>query len=240
MDSHEKIKERYYTDTAARYESMHVHEGDEHHVAMKYIENFAAMLEIKSVLDVGCGTGWALRHFLKSGMAAKGVEPVQALIDVAVGSGVPEGLIVRTRAEAMPFADGSFDAVCAFGVLHHVRDPNVVVREMTRVASKAVFISDSNRFGQGGRGARLTKLVLFKAGLWGAANFIKTRGRGYNFSEGDGLSYSYSVYDSFGLLSRWADNIIFVPTKKEGHPSWLHPLLNSSHVLVCAVREKNL
>jgi hypothetical protein len=40
---------------------------------------------------------------------------------------------------------------CAFGALHHVARPGQVVADMLRVGAKAVFISDSNSFGQGPR-----------------------------------------------------------------------------------------
>lgn len=82
-------------------------------------------------------------------------------------------------------------------------------KEMLRVAKKAVLISDSNRFGQGLRAARLIKLGLYKSKLWTAYNYVRTSGKGYQITEGDGLAYSYSVYDSFAWLSQWADRIIF-------------------------------
>jgi len=111
------------------------------------------------------------------------------------------------------------------------------VKEMLRVAKRAVFISDSNRFGQGSRSARLTKLVLYKMRLWGIYNYLKTSGRGYLISEGDGLAYSYSVYDSFEEIARWADRLILIPNGGEKAGSWLHPLLTSGGVIVCALRE---
>lgn len=42
------------------------------------------------------------------------------------------------------------------------------------MAKKAVFISDSNHFGQGSRAARLIKLVLYKTRLWGIYNYLNT------------------------------------------------------------------
>ena len=58
----------------------------------------------------------------------------------------------------------------------------------TNLAKMAVFISDSNRFGQGSLRSRLLKLGLAKCGLWPLANLIKTRGTGYSISAGDGSS----------------------------------------------------
>jgi hypothetical protein len=109
---------------------------------------------------------------------------------------------------------------------------------MLRVARRAVFICDSNRFGQGSRIARLTKLALYKTRLWNPYTYLRTRGKGYMITEGDGLAYSYSVYDSFELVARWADRIILVPSEPKGKASsWFHPLLNSAGVLMCAIKD---
>ncbi|MDJ0795472.1 MAG: hypothetical protein QNJ51_01345 [Calothrix sp. MO_167.B12] len=108
---------------------------------------------------------------------------------------------------------------------------------MMRVARKAIFLSDSNRFGQGSLLARWMKLALYKLGLWKWADFFRTRGKGYTITEGDGLAYSYSVFDSYDLLAEWADRIILIPTDAMKSKSWFHPLLTSGHILICAIRE---
>jgi SAM-dependent methyltransferase len=218
---------------------MHVNPEDEHFLALRHISSWVPWLGITSVLDTGCGTGRAVKYFLENhpGLEVRGVEPVQALLDQAIRQqGIPAGRLVLGRGQALPFADQSFDAVCEFGVLHHVPDPDRMVREMTRVAKKAVFLSDSNRFGQGRRLARVAKLVLYRLHLWGAANWVKTRGKGYTISEGDGLAYSYSVYDSYRELAAWADRMILIPTNKDQAGTWFNPLLTSRHVLLCALR----
>lgn len=233
------MQRRYYTETASLYDSMHVTTDDEHYVALKYIVSFVHLLPSSSILDVGCGTGRAVKHFSERGMPVYGIEPVQALIDQAVRkNGISRKQIICGTGSFLPFHDGSFDAVCEFGVLHHVPNPDLVVREMMRVARKAIFLSDSNRFGQGSMAIRLIKLALKKMKLWGIANLIKTRGKGYTFSEGDGLAYSYSVFDSYDLLANWAGRIILIPTRKENVTSWFHPLLTSSHILLCAIKEE--
>ena len=122
-------------------------------------------------------------------------------------------------------------------MLHHVAEPRAVVAEMMRVARKAVILSDSNRFGQGPMLLRFVKLALWKTGLWGAFNYLRTHGKGYTITEGDGLSYSYSVYDSFDQLARWSDRVILIPAEITKASSWAHPLLTSGSVIVCAIRE---
>ena len=108
---------------------------------------------------------------------------------------------------------------------------------MLRVARKAIIITDGNRFGQGRPAVRLLKLFLYKTRLWGAVNFLKTRGKGFLVTEGDGLAYSYSVYDSFELIADWASRVIMIPVDTAKPRSWLHPLLTSAGVIVCALKE---
>jgi ubiquinone/menaquinone biosynthesis C-methylase UbiE len=235
-----EIQRQYYTETAARYDQMHAQEGDDDPVNAGFLHALLRLVEAHTILDVGAGTGRGVRRLAEAFPNALvcGVEPVAALAERAVKENrVPAGAMFRGTGEALPFADASFDAVCEFSILHHVRNPSAVVREMLRVARKAVFIADSNRFGQGSGPARLFKLALYKTGLWGVANYVKTRGKGYLITEGDGLAYSYSVFDSFSHIANWADRVILIPSRKEKATSWLHPLLNSSGVLVCAIRE---
>jgi SAM-dependent methyltransferase len=173
------------------------------------------------------------------GVFVCGVEPVGALVQQAVKDGtIASAPIVQATGEALPFADGSFDAVCEFATLHHAANPQAVVNEMLRVARKAIFICDSNRFGQGSLPARLLKLALYKFKLWGAFNYLRTGGKGYLITEGDGLAYSYSVYDCLDSVTRWADRVILVPTTGQlKNASWFHPLLTSSGILVCGLKD---
>jgi len=219
---------------------MHVHKDDGHDVALRFMSVLVDELQIRSILDVGCGTGRTLRHFRERhpNVRARGVEPTRALLRRAVEvHGISPNHVACGRGESLPYADGSFDAVCELGILHHVPDPNAVVREMLRVARHAVFISDANRFGQGSWPGRVAKLALHRLKLWPLANYLKTRGRGYVITPGDGLAYSYSVYDSHDLLAQWAARLILVPTSPPSARSWAHPLLTAGQVLACALRD---
>jgi ubiquinone/menaquinone biosynthesis C-methylase UbiE len=237
------IQRKYYSDTAPKYDSMHAHEGGTDPSITKYVFAFLRMLGARSVLDVGTATGRGLSDFKRAlpDLFVCGIEPVDALIRQGIRDGNTSSIsIVRGTGDALPFPDRSFDVVCEFAALHHAANPNAVVREMLRVASKAVIICDSNRFGQGSPVARLFKLVLYKTRLWKVFNYVRTRGKGYMITEGDGLAYSYSVYDSFDLIAQWADRIITVPCGEEKHISWFHPLLTSAGVLLCAIKEESL
>jgi ubiquinone/menaquinone biosynthesis C-methylase UbiE len=198
------------------------------------------MLGAKSVLDVGTATGYRL-HDLRFALPDAflcGVEPVDALLGIARRNDVlSSGSLVRGTGISLPFADKSFDVVCEFAILHHVAQPAAIVGEMLRVARKAVIISDCNRFGQGGPLARIAKLFMYKTHTWRIFDWVRTRGKGYRITDGDGLSYSYSVYDSFDLLSMWADRLIIIPSEGGKARSWLHPVLNSWGALAFAIKE---
>jgi ubiquinone/menaquinone biosynthesis C-methylase UbiE len=237
-----KLQHEYYVQTASSYDSMHnANEGieHEHNTALRLIHTLSGEFGCDTFLDVGCGTGRGVQFFLERGRKVTGVEPVSALIQQAVGKGIPESLVIEGSGYSLPFADKSFDAVFECGVLHHVEDPYRIVQEMMRVARKAVFLSDSNRFGQGHYALRLIKLCLYKARLWPLTRAIQTKGKGYTISDADGLAYSYSVFDSYNQLYEWSDDIWLLPTSpKHTVRSWCSPLLTHSHALLCAFRHR--
>ena len=241
MSEAARIQSGYYERTAQHYDAMHVSRDDEHHLALEYIWSLIGSLHVSSMLDVGCGTGRGLRFFLNKNpeIMLRGVEPVEAMIlQATTRNFISPGLITRGFGESLPFSDRSFDVSYECGVLHHARDPGRVVREMMRVSRKAIFLSDENRFAHGNTCSRWAKLLLCKMGLFRWAYKIKTLGKGYRYSEGDGLAYSYSVFDCFELLSSWADRIILIPTDNVKPTSIFHPLVTSFHVLLCAIRDR--
>lgn len=240
-----ELQRRYYERTAASYDERHVDDGGAHFRALTYISGLVTTLGLRSILDVGTGTGRAVRWLRARhpDLEIRGLEPVSELIEQARSRGVAHGTILQGRGERLPFQDGAFDAVCAFGLMHHVPDPTRVQAEMARCASRAVFISDSNRFGQGRFPSRVAKLGLYLSGAWPLFDFARTWGKGYMVSEGDGVFYSYSVFDTLPVLQSWAERVHLVPTDSNGGTPgpirrWLGPLLAARSVLVCALRDE--
>jgi len=219
---------------------MHAQEGADDPACRNLIISVLRSLEIQSFLDVGSATGRGLQDFAASfpGALVCGVEPVRALVQQGVAAGNTQTIsLLQASGEALPFGDASFDVVSEFSILHHVPNPSAVVQEMLRVARRVVVIVDCNRFGQGSLPARLLKLLLYKIGLWNAFNFMRTRGKRYQISEGDGLFYSYSVYDSYNLVASWADRLLLLPSGLTHSRSWIHPLLTAEGVILVAIRE---
>jgi ubiquinone/menaquinone biosynthesis C-methylase UbiE len=242
MDSAEALQLRYYEATAPQYDEMHVREGDEHFRALAYVTRFIEAFDLRSVVDVGCGTGRAIASLKATHphLLVRGIDPVQKLLDQAVSAHrVSADHLICARAEQLPFEDATFDAACEFGVLHHLSDPTAAITEMTRVARRALFLSDDNRFGHGPRLSRLAKLLLYECGLWRYVNYIKTRGKGYRFSSGDGVAYSYSIYDSLPLVAKWADRVFVIPLADGAVQGSRYPIIASQHLLLCAFRESD-
>jgi ubiquinone/menaquinone biosynthesis C-methylase UbiE len=239
-ESAEALQAKYYEQSVAAYDSMHNASDDhEHNLALQYIEMIGNAFGLRTFLDVGAGTGRGICFLRDRGKEVRGIEPVAAMIERAELNGVPKGLLLQGSGYELPFENDAFDAVFECGVLHHVAEPGRMVAEMARVAKRAVFLSDSNRFGQGSPSARLLKLALYKSRLWRAARFVQTKGKMYTLSEGDGLAYSYSVFDSYDQLTAKMKAIWLLPTAGDlsQRQSWVHPLLTSTHVLLCAFKE---
>ena len=162
------------------------------------------------------------------------LEPVAELRQIGYRDGLGPDELIDGDAYALPFAPGSFDLVCEFGMLHHVKFPSRAVAEMLRVGKRGIFISDINNFGNGAPAARFAKQIINAMGLWKFADSLKTRGRGYEISDGDGLAYSYSVYNDFAQISRLCD-IYSLNTQ----PGAINPYRSASHVALLGIRRSD-
>ena len=115
-----------------------------------------------SWLDVGCAQGyWTVELEQRGADSVIGIEPVEALIaqarDLPHPSAVSYGV---AEAEALPFADDSFDGVLMNEVLEHVRDEAATLREVARVlrpGGHLVLFGPNRWFPFEGHGARLNE-----------------------------------------------------------------------------------
>lgn len=211
-----EIQRKYYTETAQEYESVHVNQDDEHFFALSFMLSVLERLDIKSILDVGSGTGRTIKYIQKHrpDIRILGIEPVLELRKIGYSQGISEAELINGDATNLSFADDEFDLVCEFGVLHHIKNPDVAISEMLRVAKKSIFISDNNHLAHGSYLIRLVKYLLSSIRLWRLAHLIKTKGKGYTISEGDGLSYPYSVFDNYSQIEQKCQQTHLLNTKK--------------------------
>jgi SAM-dependent methyltransferase len=86
------------------------------------------------LLDVGCGSGFALQLAAKRGAAVGGFDASERLLAVARDR-LPDADLRQGDLEALPFGDGAFDAVTAFNSVQYATDPVQGLREIRRVAT---------------------------------------------------------------------------------------------------------
>ncbi|MFO7964778.1 MAG: class I SAM-dependent methyltransferase [Desulfobacterales bacterium] len=104
---------------------------------MNRIEREADILKGKHLLEVGCGMGYDTLEFLKRGVRVTATDLTSNAVLLARRHFEIEGVMpedVRTAdALELPFADRTFDAVWANGVLHATGDTRSAVQEVRRV-----------------------------------------------------------------------------------------------------------
>lgn len=99
------------------------------------------------VLDYGCGGGWSTAKLQQRGAHVIGFDISQVRLNEAQGhtaanNGAPAAGFALCAAEALPFADASFDAVFGKQVLHHLQLEEALphLARVLRPGGKAVFL----------------------------------------------------------------------------------------------------
>jgi SAM-dependent methyltransferase len=118
-----------WSERAQLYRESAAHrEGPDLDLLVQWVEQADA----KTALDVATGGGHVARRLREAGVdvvttdAAPGMQPD-----------------VITRAEHLPFADGSFDAVVSRVAHHHFDDAEAAMNEMARVSGDLVVVVDN-------------------------------------------------------------------------------------------------
>ena len=214
------IQRSYYKSTANDYDQLHPDNvNDAHDLAFSWMLSLIDLFEIKSILDIGSGTGRQIKKIidLKPDIKIVGIEPSKELREVGYTKNINPELLIDGNGMSLNFEDGEFDLVCEFAALHHMPFPEKAVSEMLRVSKKGIFISDANNFGQGSFIARSAKQILNKIGLWKVFDLIKTQGKGYTISAGDGLAYSYSVFNNYNLIKKNCEKVHLLNTSNASY-----------------------
>lgn len=133
IELHRHLAPRY----AFRYsmEFSRLFQDDWHREMMSYMPASA-----KRVLDLGCGTGFFLAELEQARPGAVGLDISHEMLQVSEQY-VPGARVVTADAEALPFADQSFDAIFCKGCLHHTRDHIAFLANCRRALSPdGVFV----------------------------------------------------------------------------------------------------
>ncbi|HUN65496.1 MAG TPA: class I SAM-dependent methyltransferase [Bacteroidota bacterium] len=95
--------------------------------------------EIRTVLDVGTGSGIFAEAFARRGLSVTGIDPQPGMLEAA-REYVPAGVFQSGTVEQIPFPDRSFDLVFLGHVLHESDDLERALGETVRCARARVAI----------------------------------------------------------------------------------------------------
>ncbi len=93
------------------------------------------------ILDVGSGNGLVAHTLRKAGYDVTPLDVADLSYEESVKPVVYDG-------QKMPFEDATFDVALLLTVLHHIDEPDAVLRETCRVAKRVIIIEDiyENKF----------------------------------------------------------------------------------------------
>ena len=222
MNTATERQREHYTQTSGRMADLSTIEIEHNH-ALSWLAGLALQYGWRRFLDVGAGSGRGMVHlkkYLPLGIVI-GVEPVDALRAEGYKGGLKKSELLAGDAHDLQFNDGDFDVVYATGVLHHTPKPKRAIEEMIRVASCAVLISDMNNYGCGPTPQKMLAHALRLFGLWKIFQWIKNGGRYDKYSDGDGVFYSYSLFDELPWLRKRGYQTYLLTTRgTQGRPLW--------------------
>ena len=117
---------------------------------------------VKTILDVGCGTGYFTGWYQQLGLSAVGLDRSRLMIQQAQQNHAMACIL--GDAHNLPFPAKAFDLVSIITTLEFLRDPAVVIGEGERVARRGLLLGVINRHSL--LGCRYRK----KGGpIWGSA-----------------------------------------------------------------------
>lgn len=127
-------------------------ELEEHHwwfagkraMIQSLLKSYSRFQDHGNLLDVGCGTGFNLKHFEKQ-FSPYGCDLSREALNFAQKRGLQKN--VQAHAENLPFKNSTFDIVCLLDLLYHrnVHNDISVLKEARRVLKDEgyVLITDS-------------------------------------------------------------------------------------------------
>jgi ubiquinone/menaquinone biosynthesis C-methylase UbiE len=128
----------------AKYEIAYRNKGYmEGSPGMAFISYTIHSIPFKTVLDVGCGTGYSLLSFMLHQKDAKGVEVCDYLLETTLHTFQKLGLVKKGRIQEIPYPENSFDLVYCTDVLEHIPECDVEksIGELVRVSKRYLFLT---------------------------------------------------------------------------------------------------
>jgi len=114
----------------------------------------AGLPGVRSILEVGCGTGHFLRRLLGEGFRPVGLDRSPAMLG-ALRERIPGIPAVQGDALALPFSNASVDVTLFVTALEFVPDPLRALCEAVRISRRGVVLLVLNRRSLGGLSRRI-------------------------------------------------------------------------------------
>lgn len=108
---------------------------------VEYIKTILGSWRPRNTLDVGCGDGFGMHYMQPLVGLLYGCDRSAKMLEANPANDI---YLKQCDAYALPYEDSQFELVYCWELLHHIGDPQKVVREMTRVASKCVILCEPN------------------------------------------------------------------------------------------------
>lgn len=123
----------------------------------------------KTVLDMGCGTGWFSVILAKRGAARVdgfdiSGEAVKLAAERAEANGVADICTFKEgSAYEIPFPDDTYDVVAGQAIIHHLRNKEVTAQEIDRVMKSGGVAAFNEPLGDSDTLERLRQLLPFRS-----------------------------------------------------------------------------
>jgi len=134
-DEHKAANEEKWSRRAATYD-------DPQHDYFRFMQRqLIALTDLRApaaLLDLGCGTGWAVRYVaqqLEGNGRFVGVDIAKGMVEKAKSQavGLPNVEFHEASADDLPFDQDSFDTAICSNSFHHYPQPEAALREVKRV-----------------------------------------------------------------------------------------------------------
>jgi SAM-dependent methyltransferase len=94
-----------------------------------------------TILDVGCGGGFAMLLAAKRGATVSGIDATPALLDIARERVTDAALAIGDLEDPLPFDAGTFDVVTAFNSVQYAADPVAAFKNMSNASRPGGLVS---------------------------------------------------------------------------------------------------
>jgi ubiquinone/menaquinone biosynthesis C-methylase UbiE len=148
--SQDKLKEIEFFDQYSKGNEYNVFSEKSNERLVDACLNLSGLKPPAVVVDLGCGSGAFSAVLAKKGYQVTGIDLSQGMIALASKLFPHRGCGPKFSVgdvEQLPFADASLDGVMMSGLLHHLPDPSLCIRELMRVLKPGgIFMAfDPNR-----------------------------------------------------------------------------------------------